>query len=243
MQDNVCPAGEGDKPAAAAAKHGRRAQKAMEKIMDAAEQLFALNGIEGVALRQILIAAKQRNKYAISLYFGSKEDLVFAIIRRRIAEMNVHRKRLIAAAEQAGTPADARMTLELIFRPLAEVSDSTGQYTYARFLQQAMLYRSFSPRWPLIQYDDEHSHANLALRRLASGLSRDHFDGLVVVIAGIFLGATTARGQRVIEGHPIVPFDEFFDQLLDMATAAFEAAQPGSKARRPNRTKRQAAQV
>jgi len=198
----------------------------MEKIMDAGERLFAFYGIEGVSLRQILNEAKQGNKYAISLYFGTKDDLVFAIISRRIAEMNVHRRMLVAAAKTNGTAETPRAVLEIIFRPLAEVSDSTGQYTYARFLHQVMLYHSFSARWPLIRFEGEHSEANRDLRRLASGLSEDLFDSLLAVIAGIFLSAITARGLRVMEGRPIVPFDKFFPVLLDMATAAFEAAQP-----------------
>ena len=205
-------------------KHGRRAEKVKAKILDAGERLFAFYGLEGVSLRQILIDAKQRNKYAISLYFGSKEDLVAAIVSRRIAEMNVHRRKLVAAAKEAGTYDRPRTVLEIIFRPLAEVSDSTGQYTYARFLHQAMLYHSFSARWPLIRYEGEHSEANRRLRELAAGLSEDLFDSLLAVIAGIFLSAITARGLRVMEGRSVVPFDQFFPVLLDMATAAFEAA-------------------
>ena len=209
---------------AAAVKHGRRAEKAMNTIMDAAERLFAFYGIEGVSLRQILIEAKQRNKYAISLYFGTKDDLVFAIISRRIAEMNVRRRVLIAAARANGTAETPRAVLEIIFRPLAEVSDSTGQYTYARFLHQAMLYHTFSARWPLVRYEGEHSDANRDLRRLADGLSEDLFDSLLAIIAGIFLSSITARGLRVMEKQPVVPFDEFFPMLLDIGTAAFEAA-------------------
>jgi AcrR family transcriptional regulator len=216
-------------PHPAAVKHGRRAEKAMNAIMDAAERLFAYNGIEGVSLRQILIEAKQRNKYAISLYFGTKEDLVFAIISRRIAEMNVRRRVLIAEARANGSADTPRAVLEIIFRPLAEVSDATGQYTYARFLHQAMLYHSFSARWPLVHHEGEHSAANRDLRRLASGLSEDMFDSLLGVIAGIFLSSITTRGLRVMEGRPVVPFDEFFPMLLDIGTAAFEAALPAAK--------------
>lgn len=208
----------------AAVKHGRRAEKAMNSIMDAAERLFAFYGIEGVSLRQILIEAKQRNKYAISLYFGTKDDLVFAIVSRRIAEMNVHRRKLVAAARTNGTAETPRAVLEIIFRPLAEVSDSTGHYSYARFLHQAMLYHSFSAHWPLVRYEGEHSDANRDLRRLAKGLSQDLFDSLLAVVAGIFLSSITARGLRVMEGQPVVPFDEFFPMLLDIGTAAFEAA-------------------
>ncbi len=212
------------RPAAKTIKHGPRAQKAMVQIMDAAERLFALNGIEGVALRQILIEAKQRNKFAISLYFGSKEELVVALIGRRTGEMNVHRRKLMEAAIARGTLDDARTLLEIIYRPMAEVSDATGQYTYPRFLQQVMLYHSLSSRWPTTNYEGPHSEANKRMHGLVSNLSEDLFDGLLAVISGIFLTAVTTRGLRIIEGRATVPFEEFFQAVLDMATAAFDAA-------------------
>jgi AcrR family transcriptional regulator len=209
---------------AVTAKHGPRARKVMNKIMDAAERLFAIYGIEGVALRQILIEAKQRNKYAISLYFGGKEQLVFAIISRRIETMNVHRRVLIAEAEARGDIGDIRSTLRIIFRPVAEFSEGSGQYTYARFLQQAMLYHSLSAKWPRVDYQGEHTDANLNLRRLAGNMSEDQFDGLLAVISGIFLSAINARGLRIGEGRKVVSFDIFFNALLDMACAAFQTA-------------------
>ncbi|HLG89773.1 MAG TPA: helix-turn-helix domain-containing protein [Alphaproteobacteria bacterium] len=207
----------------------------MTKIMDAAERLFALHGIEGVPLRQILIEAKQRNKYAITLYFGGKEELVVAIIGRRIEAMNVHRKRLIAEAKIRGDLDSVRTLLEVIYRPLAEVSDSTGQYTYARFLQQVTLYHSFSSRWPSIPFEGEHYDAYRRLRKQAAGLSDDEYDGLLAVIAGMFLTAITTRGLRIMEGRRTAPFGEFFRNLLNMATVAFASALEGGRAKSANR--------
>jgi AcrR family transcriptional regulator len=131
-------------------KHGRRGEKAMETIMDAAERLIATYGVEGVSFRQILIEAKQRNKYAISLYFGGKDELLTAIVSRRIAQMNVPRKALIAKAEAECKMNDPRTLLEIIYRPMAELSAATGEFTYVRFLHQALLYRTFNDKWPAV---------------------------------------------------------------------------------------------
>jgi AcrR family transcriptional regulator len=210
--------------AAAGVKLGARAERAMGKIMDAAERLFALNGIEGVPLRQVLAEAQQGNKYAISLYFGGKDELVAAIISRRMVALNAHRKKLIAAAQARGDLDSIRSLLEIIHRPLAELSDVTGQYTYARFLQQVMLYHSIGRQWPVIPFEGELSDAFRRLRKQAPNLSAAAYDDLAVVTAGIFMTATTARGLRVMEGGPAAPFDIWFQMLLDVATAAFRAA-------------------
>jgi AcrR family transcriptional regulator len=221
--------------AAKGVKRGVRAERAMAKIMDAAERLFALNGVEGTPLRQVLIEAKQRNKYAITLYFGGKEELVVAIISRRVEAMNVHRKKLVAEAKARGDLDSVRTLLEIVYRPLAEVSDVTGQYTYARFLLQVVLYHSFSSRWPLIPFEGEHSDAYRRLRKQAASLSDDEYEDLTAVMVGIFLTAITARGLRVMEGRRTMPFESFFQSLLDMASAAFAAALEAGRAKTASR--------
>jgi AcrR family transcriptional regulator len=212
----------GEKPSAQP-HHGPRAKKVMTKIMDAAERLIALYGVEGVSFRQILIEAKQRNKYAISLYFGGKDELLTAIVSRRVTEMNVRRKVLVAEAEARGTMNDPRTLLEITYRPLAEVSDATGEYTYARFLHQALLYRTFNYNWPALSPEvAEFSHsANRRLRALVPDMPDAFFYRRVEAIAGLYLSSMSARALRVSSGRPTMPFATFFDDLMDMMTAVF----------------------
>jgi AcrR family transcriptional regulator len=51
-------------------------------ILDAAEWLFAEHGVASISNRQIGAAAGQGNTSAVGYYFGSKEELVRALIRR-----------------------------------------------------------------------------------------------------------------------------------------------------------------
>lgn len=77
-----------------------------EQILDAAEAMFADNGVEAVPLRRI-IAEAGVNQAAIHYHFGSKEALVQAVFARRFDPLNRERiMRLDALEARAaeGTP-------------------------------------------------------------------------------------------------------------------------------------------
>ena len=79
---------------------------ARERILHAAEQLFAEHGMSGVGLRAISAAA-QVNLASIAYHFGSKDGLLEALFALRAAPIAEARLRLLTEAEQhaAGAPA------------------------------------------------------------------------------------------------------------------------------------------
>jgi AcrR family transcriptional regulator len=74
-----------------------------ERILDAAERLFADHGFEGTSIRDIVNAAKV-NLAAIHYHFRSKEALLEAVLARRITVVNAARLEQLAAAEAAAAP-------------------------------------------------------------------------------------------------------------------------------------------
>ena len=58
-----------------------------ERILGAAEVLFAQHGFDGASLRQLTAAAKV-NLAAVNYHFGSKEKLVEEVFRRRLDALN-----------------------------------------------------------------------------------------------------------------------------------------------------------
>ncbi|RAI45044.1 TetR/AcrR family transcriptional regulator [Rhodoplanes roseus] len=76
-----------------------------ERILDAAEHLFAERGYSNVSTRDIAEAARS-NAAAAHYHFGSKEAVLEAVFERRLAGMNAERERLLAAclAEADGRP-------------------------------------------------------------------------------------------------------------------------------------------
>lgn len=74
-----------------------------ERIMDAAERLFADHGFEGTSIRDIVDAA-QVNLAAIHYHFRSKDALLEAVLTRRISIVNDARLAWLNAAHTAAAP-------------------------------------------------------------------------------------------------------------------------------------------
>ena len=68
-----------------------------ERILDAAERLFADHGFEGTSIRDIVDSAKV-NLAAIHYHFRSKEALLEAVLTRRISLVNGARLERLEAA-------------------------------------------------------------------------------------------------------------------------------------------------
>jgi AcrR family transcriptional regulator len=110
------------------------ARDTRQRIIEAAERLFAQRGISQVSLREIIAAAGQRHKSAVRYYFGSKQRLLQEILDQRAPVMAPRRLALLASLEGDGPSEKLRSVAEAIVYPLAETV-SSGSY-FARFLAQ-----------------------------------------------------------------------------------------------------------
>jgi len=66
--------------------HDRRSDTTREQILDAAEELFAQKGYNGVSVRAITTAAKC-NLAAVNYHFGNKENLYKEVFTRFLTEL------------------------------------------------------------------------------------------------------------------------------------------------------------
>lgn len=112
-----------------------RAASTQTKIVVAAERLFAEHGLRAVSMREILDAAGQRNASAIHYHFGPKPDLVTAVFRYRMSQVNERRLELLARMYADGQAADVHALVEALIRPLVAVVTEPDCH-YARFLAQ-----------------------------------------------------------------------------------------------------------
>jgi len=112
---------------------------ARQQLIAAAEKLFAESGIDAVSLRQINVAAGQKNSSAAHYHFGSKDALILAIYGNRMASVNVRREAAIDALEAAGQQQNIRKLVETIVQPIVEEidADASGRH-YIGFMAQAM---------------------------------------------------------------------------------------------------------
>ncbi|WP_309646236.1 TetR/AcrR family transcriptional regulator [Phenylobacterium sp.] len=86
-------------------------------VFCAAERLFALHGFQNVSVRDITADAGV-NLASVNYHFGSKDALLFEIFRRRTAELNRERARMLheASDRHQGKP-PVRDILEALFAP------------------------------------------------------------------------------------------------------------------------------
>lgn len=91
-----------------------------QKILNAAEQLFARQGYHATSLRAITATAGV-NLAAVNYHFGGKEGLLESVFLRRLEPLNAARleqlETVLARAEEAGRPPDCREILRTFVAP------------------------------------------------------------------------------------------------------------------------------
>ena len=135
-----------------------------DRILHAAEELFALQGFATTSLRQVTSRADV-NIAAVNYHFGSKENLVNELFRRRMEEMS---KQRLAALHQATETAPSQLDaiLAAFVEPaLAMAQDRHGGGTFIRVIARAYAESNDGLRKFL---SDQHGHV---LREFAKAIS------------------------------------------------------------------------
>lgn len=106
-----------------------------ERILGAAESLFAQRGFDGASLRELTSMAGV-NLAAVNYHFGSKEKLVEQVFRRRLDALNQGR---LAALNEVRARADSGLedVLGAFIRPALDLSHDVGGALFMRVLARA----------------------------------------------------------------------------------------------------------
>jgi len=124
----------------------KNASQKSERILDTAEELFALHGYDGVTLRQIATGAGVDVALA-SYHFGKKLDLFNAVFERRAVALNESRLSALRECQQnAGEQGPTvEQIIEAFLRPL-EIAQETGDKGWTNYLA-LIAYINNSPYW------------------------------------------------------------------------------------------------
>lgn len=111
-------------------KHSVEGLETRDRVLDAAEVLFAERGFAEVSLRAITTLAKV-NLAAVNYHFGSKDGLVFEVLARVVGPINECRLAMLDAAESEanGGAVGVERILEAVFIP---VISSVNQSDHSR---------------------------------------------------------------------------------------------------------------
>ncbi|TBR07331.1 MAG: TetR/AcrR family transcriptional regulator [Lysobacter sp.] len=132
-----------------------------DRILGAAEELFAQYGFSGTSLRQVTSRADV-NIAAVNYHFGSKENLVNEVFRRRMDEMSDQRLSALKAAMADGN-AELEPILAAFVEPaLAMAQDRHGGASFMRVIARAYAEKNDALRKFL---SDHYGHVLRAARR------------------------------------------------------------------------------
>lgn len=104
------------------------------RILRAAEALFADKGLESTSLREVALAAGQKNTNAVQYHFGSKEGLLKAIWQRHADGIEARRAGLLAEAAGVLTLQDV---VGMLVAPVVDkLDDPDGGEHYLLIMSQ-----------------------------------------------------------------------------------------------------------
>lgn len=105
-----------------------------ERLISAAEELFASHGIEGVSLREINRVAGAKNASALQYHFRDREGLLRALMAKHRRDVEARRHAMLDAYEAEGRD-DLRALAGALVRPLAaKLADTDGGPEYLQIL-------------------------------------------------------------------------------------------------------------
>lgn len=110
-----------------------------QRLLDAAERLFAERSYEATSLRQVTAAAGA-NLAAVNYHFGSKQGLFRAVFLRRIEPINTERMGRLAALEArevAGQPVVLEELLRALMEPALDLARQEDGRWFARLVGRA----------------------------------------------------------------------------------------------------------
>jgi AcrR family transcriptional regulator len=109
-----------------------------ERLIAAAEELFAANGIEAVSLREIVRAAGARNTTALQYHFGDRAGLVRAVLERHHLDVDTRRHAMLDAYA-ADRNADLWALAHALVQPLAaKLAEPDGGTAYLQIMAELM---------------------------------------------------------------------------------------------------------
>jgi AcrR family transcriptional regulator len=201
-----------------------------DRILAAAEELFARTGVATTSLRAITALARV-NLAAVNYHFGSKDGLVEAVYRRRLEPLNRARlKNLEKLEAEAGKrPPSLEAVMEAFILPVVKLGQDPAQGgpTVMRLLGQthteaAGYFRTYFAG----EYREVLDRYEAVLARILPDLPGDQIKTRLAFLVGAMTYPIAERQLlELLTGAEIrrEDIDAMMQQLVPFAVAGFEA--------------------
>lgn len=110
-------------------KHQQNSAKTREKLIDAALELYGSRSIDAVSLREISVAAGQKNPNALQYHFHNREGLLQAIIDKHATRIGALRDAYLKRAEDGEWQA-AEAAARCLLMPIIDYVDANPEGLY-----------------------------------------------------------------------------------------------------------------
>ena len=182
------------------------------RLLDHAEKMFAEDGVYAVTNRQITEAAGQKNESALNYHFGTRNELIIALLTRRGKELDDARSERLA---QIGDNPTTRELVHLLVEVYANCLHTENGCHYLRIVDQL---RGWMTDWEFIaSFEDDNVHEHL--RYILEILQKETDAQRVLAMIMLMTAVTATRAQQVSVGRKLPnTHDEYVETLTDMLT-------------------------
>ena len=208
-----------------------------EKLLRAAERLFAERGVGPTTARAIVREAGQRNESALQYHFGGREGLIEAMYTLRGAQVEQEREHMLRELDDSADSQDLRRLCEVAVMPPVRLARRDPDFAlFLKVIGQLV----FLPGKTLRESTRRYTGAGVAQvsKRIRAQLtvSRALADRRLDLVHRM---AALALAQRALSGGSFDGPDAelFFETLLDAMAAILEG--PASQATERELSKQQ----
>lgn len=205
-------------------------EHATQRLLDAAEKLFAEKGFGTTSVREITTAAKC-NVAAVNYHFGNKQNLYVQVFQRRLNELR--EQRLAAIGQVAGSLAETH-DVEMLLRAFAQaflrplVDPQQGP-----MMLQLMMREMINPHLPPGMFVEEMARPIQtamvnALTSACPGLQPK--DALLCLHSLIAQLIHLIQARKILaDDHPILDTEGALEHVLKFSAAGIKATAGGKQ--------------
>jgi AcrR family transcriptional regulator len=181
-------------------KVGPRPSDTRERLLDAAERLFAEHGFNGVSTREITLAAGA-NSAAMHYHFGTKEAVIREVFERRLGPINAERERLMEEGLAASDPPDIGRILRAFIGPTLSIGNSVGERYFKILAARSSMDPSSEIRNTVFNFYDSVGRKFVeAVSRACPHLSREDLFWRLACVYGamLYVRGDNGRLQKIM---------------------------------------------
>lgn len=194
---------------------GTQSDRARETLLNAAEELFAVHGIDAVSNRRIVDHAGAANHSAVSYHFGGRDGLLRALVERHVAEVAVRRDEFVAGlGDSPGIHDFIRCRLGPLFEAFADLPRPSWR---AQFLAQVGTVPSAVEIMKSVMAESALPDGLRFIHGEVEGISEGVLRGRAYLLAHMVVGVSADQERKMNDGTHTGGWEQVGRFLIDSA--------------------------